>query len=69
MPYYVYKCDKCGHELETIHKMNEKPEIVCIKCKSTMYKSIQPTTFSLKGECWAKDGYQPHTKIRKGAKY
>lgn len=69
MPYYTYRCDKCNHEIEVTHKMSEKPDISCPNCKQLMYKAISPTSFSLKGECWAKDGYQPHTKIRKGAKY
>lgn len=69
MPLYTYRCEACEHEVDVEHKMADKPDIFCPKCFKQMYKAISPTSFSLKGECWAKDGYQPHTKIRKGAKY
>lgn len=32
MPIYVYKCPKCEHIVEKLHKMSENPSISCEKC-------------------------------------
>jgi len=32
MPLYEYKCSKCGHQLETIHKADAEPLKMCPKC-------------------------------------
>ncbi|MFA4967655.1 MAG: zinc ribbon domain-containing protein [Candidatus Margulisiibacteriota bacterium] len=34
MPFYDYKCDKCGTKFEVMHGMNEKPAIKCSSCGS-----------------------------------
>jgi putative FmdB family regulatory protein len=34
MPTYNYQCEKCENIQEEFHRMSEKPEIICNKCKS-----------------------------------
>lgn len=42
MPTYHYKCEHCGHELETFHGISEKLES-CPECgKDTLGKVLQP---------------------------
>ena len=53
MPTYVYRCDKCGIELELIQKITDEPIRTCPECKTeTLKKIIQPSTFLLKGKDW-----------------
>lgn len=53
MPTYVYKCRKCGLELELVQKITDEPITVCPECKTeTMKKVIQPGAFVLKGSGW-----------------
>ena len=56
MPVYVYQCQKCGRKKEVSKKISEsdKPEYCGYL---TMRKIIAPTSFILKGQGWAKDGY------------
>jgi putative FmdB family regulatory protein len=44
MATYVYRCDNCKDEIEVMHPMNNKPEIVCEKCNSIMKKKFVPTS-------------------------
>lgn len=40
MPNYQYECE-CGHTVEIIHGINEKPVVLCEKCcKNKMIKLI-----------------------------
>ena len=34
MPFYDYSCRSCSAVFETMHGMNEKPEVVCPECGS-----------------------------------
>ena len=57
MPFYEYKCEACGHEMEKLVRMNTPPP-ECPKCKdTTMKKKVSKTGFKLEGGGWAKDGY------------
>ncbi len=67
MPIYEYKCQKCGHQFETMQGINDDPLKKCPKatgkkkksaCKGELAKLISQTSFSLKGGGWAKDGYE-----------
>lgn len=52
MPIYEYACTKCGHELEVIQKINDKPLTRCPKCKGKLEKQLSQTSFQLKGSGW-----------------
>ena len=62
MPTYVLKCDRCGDIWNVIVGIKEFDTAlaasVCDRCgKSDISVVIEPSTFVLKGDGWAKDGY------------
>ena len=52
MPIYEYACTKCGHQLEVIQKISDKPLSRCPKCKGKLEKQFSQTSFQLKGSGW-----------------
>jgi|TARA_R100001594_G_scaffold10141_2_gene24021 putative FmdB family regulatory protein len=62
MPLYVYKCEVCQAKVEILQPFGE-PCPHCTTCKLDdgtsvpMKKQIALTSFSLKGDGWAKDNY------------
>lgn len=60
MPYFVFKCFHCGNEEERsmTFQETEKRVVLCAKCKKPKRRIIAKTSFILKGDCWAKDGYK-----------
>lgn len=52
MPIYEYACTKCGHELEVMQKISDKPLTRCPKCKGKLEKQFSQTSFQLKGSGW-----------------
>lgn len=73
MPIYEYRCERCGHEMETMQKMNEPALTTCPQCKQeALRKLISAAGFQLKGAGWYatdfKDkGKKPEAKSDKGA--
>lgn len=63
MPIYEYRCDKCGHEFETIQKISEAPLETCPECaENGLRKKVSAAGFRLKGGGW----YE--TDFKKGSK-
>lgn len=56
MPIYEYQCEKCKMITEKIQSYDGKAP-KCGKCKIKTHRVISRTSFALKGEGWAKDGY------------
>ena len=53
MPIYEYRCDNCGHELETIQKISETPLKTCPNCnQDALVKKVSAAGFRLKGGGW-----------------
>lgn len=53
MPIYEYRCQKCGHELETLQFMNEDPLTDCPECgEAALKRKISAAAFRLKGGGW-----------------
>lgn len=53
MPFYEYRCEDCGHELEAMQKMSDDPLTVCPECgKPTLIKLMSASSFQLKGSGW-----------------
>jgi putative FmdB family regulatory protein len=53
MPIYEYRCDACGHYLETLQKISDPPLTDCHKCgQPAMKKLVSATAFRLKGGGW-----------------
>lgn len=57
MPIYEYVCQKCGHHLEIIQKMSDKPLTRCPECRGRLEKVISQTSFQLKGSGWYVSDY------------
>jgi putative FmdB family regulatory protein len=53
MPFYEYRCDACGHELEALQKVSDPPLDDCPACgRPTLKKLISAAGFRLKGGGW-----------------
>jgi len=53
MPIYDYECQSCGHHLERIQKLSEKPLTQCPQCHDdSLRKLLSAPHFQLKGEGW-----------------
>lgn len=53
MPFYEYRCDACGHELEAMQKMGDAPLEACPQCsKPALVKLVSAAGFRLKGGGW-----------------
>ncbi|MFN0120949.1 MAG: FmdB family zinc ribbon protein [Blastocatellia bacterium] len=65
MPIYEYDCQKCGHRLEVMQKMDDKPLTRCPKCKGKLEKIFSQTSFQLKGGGWYASDYAAGAKSGK----
>lgn len=53
MPIYEYRCDACGHQMESIQKFSDAPLTDCPVCgKGALKKLISAAGFQLKGSGW-----------------
>ncbi len=68
MPIYEYLCQKCGHRLEIMQKMSDKPLSKCPECKGKLEKIISQTSFQLKGAGWYVSEYGNRAKTEKTEK-
>jgi putative FmdB family regulatory protein len=57
MPIYEYRCTSCGHTLEVIQKLSDKPLTKCTECSGKLEKLISRSAFLLKGGGWYAQGY------------
>lgn len=58
MPIYEYVCQKCGHDLEIMQKMDDDPLTKCPQCgKKALEKVFSQTSFQLKGGGWYVSDY------------
>ena len=63
MPIYEYRCDICGHELETIQKIGEQPLKTCPNCKEdALIKRVSAAGFRLKGGGWYETDFKTGNK-------
>lgn len=68
MPIYEYVCEKCGHALEIMQKMSDKPLTTCPECKGKLEKIFSQTSFQLKGSGWYATDYTSKAKSDKSDK-
>ena len=53
MPIYEYQCDKCGHHLEALQRISDKPLRECPECgKHTLKRLMSAPMFRLAGSGW-----------------
>ncbi len=57
MPLYEYRCLKCGHVIEVLQKLSDRPPRKCGVCSGKLEKLISRTSFQLKGGGWFAHGY------------
>jgi putative FmdB family regulatory protein len=65
MPIYEYVCQKCGHHLEVMQKLSDKPLSKCPECRGKLEKIISQTSFQLKGAGWYVTDYAGRNKTEK----
>jgi putative FmdB family regulatory protein len=70
MPFYDYRCSKCGHEEKDVKRnMSENVSVYeCPECKAEMHQVYSLFGFELKGTGWFKDGYSSPKGKKKDAK-
>lgn len=58
MPRFDYTCDNCNFTLSDTIVNNIDEKVICNKCNCIMRRHFpENTSFSLKGNGWAKDLY------------
>jgi putative FmdB family regulatory protein len=57
MPIYEYRCTACGHTLEAIQKLDDRPLSKCPECSGKLEKLVFRAAFLLKGGGWFSEGY------------
>jgi len=63
MPFYEYRCEACGHELEAMQKMSDAPLTECPACgKPALVKQISAAGFRLKGGGWYETDFKSGSK-------
>jgi len=63
MPIYEYRCEACGHYLETLQKISDPPLTDCHKCgQPTLKKLISASAFRLKGSGWYETDFKTGNK-------
>lgn len=65
MPIYEYVCQKCGHHLEVMQKVSDKPLTRCPECRGKLEKILSQTSFQLKGSGWYVSDYSSRGKTSK----
>ena len=63
MPIYEYQCEKCGHQLEALHKISDSPLVNCPACQGAgLRKLVSAASFRLKGGGWYETDFKTGDK-------
>jgi putative FmdB family regulatory protein len=63
MPFYEYRCEACGHELEALQKVNDEPLLDCPECgRPALKKLMSAAGFRLKGGGWYETDFKAGSK-------
>ena len=58
MPLYSYCCEKCNEVHENLRSIEQRDvKLICPKCNEKCERILDMSSFQLKGDGWAKDGY------------
>ena len=64
MPIYEYQCQKCGHLMEIMHKIDAKPDENCSECGHEQLKRlVSAPMFQLKGSGWYETDFKSRPKV------
>ena len=63
MPFYEYRCNACGHELEAMQKISDSPLTECPSCdEAGLVKLVSAAGFRLKGGGWYETDFKKGNK-------
>jgi putative FmdB family regulatory protein len=63
MPFYEYRCQNCGHEMEALQKISDDPLVDCPECEQpALKKLISAAGFRLKGGGWYETDFKGGNK-------
>lgn len=63
MPIYEFVCADCGHEFESLQRLNDAPPANCPKCSGgSISKKISAAGFRLKGGGWYETDFKNKSK-------
>jgi len=69
MPIYEYQCDDCGHTLEAIQKVSDRPLRECPECgEKSLRKLVSAAAFHLKGTGWYVTDFKEKPKAMNDAR-
>ncbi len=57
MPTYVYRCSRCGSEIEVFQSMSDPPLKRCRACRGALRRVFHPVGIVLKGSGFYKTDY------------
>lgn len=63
MPIYEYRCEDCGHEMDTLQRLGDEPLVDCPECgRPSLKKLISAAGFRLKGGGWYETDFKKGNK-------
>jgi putative FmdB family regulatory protein len=63
MPFYEYRCEACGHEIEALQKVSDEPLLDCPECgRPALKKLMSAVGFRLKGGGWYETDFKAGNK-------
>ena len=66
MPFYEYQCEACGHQLEALQKISDKPLRKCPECgKSRLKRLMSAPIFRLKGSGWYETDFKSDAEAKR----
>ena len=69
MPIYEYECKVCGHKLEKLQKISDKPLKDCPACEEPgLCKLVSAVAFRLKGGGWYETDFKDEKSRKNVAK-
>jgi len=69
MPFYEYRCEACGHELEELQKINDPVLTKCPECsENRLTKLVSAAAFKLTGTGWYETDFKNNDQPAKETK-
>jgi putative FmdB family regulatory protein len=66
MPIYEYECQKCGHYLEALQKIADKPLRECPECgKHALKRLVSAPMFRLSGSGWYETDFKSDQETKR----
>jgi len=66
MPIYEYECTKCGHYLEALQKIADKPLRECPQCgKHSLKRLVSAPMFRLSGSGWYETDFKSDQETKR----